>query len=32
MQSRVAALLQPGAPPYARAAAQRALQARGMCK
>jgi HEAT repeat protein len=32
LQSRVAALLQPGAPPYARAAAERALAARGMCK
>jgi HEAT repeat protein len=32
MQSRVAALLQPGAPPTARAAAERALAARGMCK
>jgi hypothetical protein len=32
LQSRVASLLAPGAPPYARAAAQRALAARGMCK
>jgi HEAT repeats len=32
LQRRVAALLAPGAPPYARAAAQRALAARGMCK
>jgi hypothetical protein len=32
LQSRVAALLAPGAPPYARAAAQRALSARRMCK
>ena len=32
LQSRVASLLAPGAPAYARAAAQRALAARGMCK
>jgi hypothetical protein len=31
LQSRVASLLAPGAPAYARAAAQRALAARGMC-
>ena len=31
LQSRLAPLLAPGAPPYARAAAQRALAARGMC-
>ena len=32
LQARLAAPLAPGAPPYARAAAQRALAARGMCK
>jgi hypothetical protein len=32
LQSRLAAPLASSAPPYARAAAQRALEARGMCK